>query len=468
MRPADNLLPLAVDYPESHFVGVDLSRRQIDAGKNAIAGLDLQNIELHALDLNEMSEDFGTFDYIICHGVFSWVPPGVQDKILEIGRRHLAANGIFVVSYNAYPGWHMRGVVRDMMVFHVRDLEDSTTKVRQARALLEFLTRSANPSNETYHRLLRDEAAILKTRQDGYLYHEHLEDINEPLYFYQFVERAAAAELKYLGDADLPSMLPLDMGDDVNELLKEASLLQQEQYLDFLRNRMFRTSLMCQREVNLERQLDSLRLVECDVGLEEALDLPPRDGDASQELVCQTSVGRIRVAGSLAQTVLHLLNEAWPGSLPFDALFNEAKRLSPESPADMSESQQRHSLAADLLNLYLRRLVFVWDEAPHCLAAPGDRPQTTRLVRWQAARGRLVTNRRHETLRLTELETFILAQLDGQHTREKIRSSLAERIESGEWTVRTEGSEGARLSDSELTEVVDRTLTGLAKQALMI
>jgi SAM-dependent methyltransferase len=135
----ENLLPLAADFPDSHLVGIDLSVRQIEAGRSVVEQLGLSNIDLRRLDLHDFGEDQGTFDYILCHGVFSWVPRAVQDRILEIGLRHLAGNGVFFASYNTYPGWHLRGVVRDMMVYHVRGIEDPATRVAQARALPDFL-----------------------------------------------------------------------------------------------------------------------------------------------------------------------------------------------------------------------------------------------------------------------------------------------------------------------------------------
>lgn len=465
---ADNLLPLAADFPDSHYVGIDLSSRQIETGRNSISQLGLKNIELHDLDLNELDSDFGTFDYIICHGVFSWVPRAIQNRILEIGRNHLSSNGVFCVSYNAYPGWHMRGVVRDMMAFHVRDLTDPAMKVSQARALLDFLTKSASPTNDTYMRLLLDEAAILKTRQDGYLYHEHLEDVNDPLYFYQFVERAVESDLQYLGDADLPGMLPSEMSADVKSLLEDASLLQQEQYLDFLRNRTFRTSLLCHRELALQRQLDSRRLTACDVGLEESLSLPVEFQSTGAPLSCETVAGRIKVERTLSQAALYVLNDAWPSCLTFSDLLKKSMELVPAAEREVDEERQAHLLARDILTLYLQRLVIVWDQAPRCAARPSDLPQTTDLVRWQASRGVLVTNRRHETLQVSDFDCYLLGKLDGSRSQAELADSIANDIRSGQLSIAADGPSQTLPADEVSSELVKRTLDSLAKRALLV
>src|SRR5262245_22544912 len=72
-----NLMPMAEQLPGSQFLGIDLSTRQIAAGKQIAAELGLTNIDFQALDILELGPSLGEFDYIICHGVYSWVPEPV-------------------------------------------------------------------------------------------------------------------------------------------------------------------------------------------------------------------------------------------------------------------------------------------------------------------------------------------------------------------------------------------------------
>src|SRR5579884_2024888 len=137
-----NLLPMAQSFPESTFIGIDYSARQIADGQKFVEKLGLKNVQLKCLSILDITPEFGSFDYIICHGVYSWVPPPVQEKILDICRRNLTPNGIAYVSYNTYPGWHMRGMIRDMMLYHASHFTEPLTKVRQARALLDFLAQA--------------------------------------------------------------------------------------------------------------------------------------------------------------------------------------------------------------------------------------------------------------------------------------------------------------------------------------
>src|SRR3954454_14195896 len=113
-----NLFPLAVAMPDAQFVGIDLSPRQIANGRATLATLGIGNVTFRAMSLLDIGDDFGRFDYIICHGVFSWVPAEARDKILAIFAANLAPDGIAYLSYNTYPGWHLRGMVRDMLRYH--------------------------------------------------------------------------------------------------------------------------------------------------------------------------------------------------------------------------------------------------------------------------------------------------------------------------------------------------------------
>src|SRR5262249_39341452 len=150
-----NLLTIAQTLPEASFLGVDLSPRQVDEGRATARALGAGNVDLRSLDLAEIDDSYGPFDYIICHGVCSWVRASIRERILRICSRNLAPNGIAFLSYNVYPGWGQRGMLREMMLYHTRGIADPTERVQQARALLEFITREAAPQDGHYAHYLR-------------------------------------------------------------------------------------------------------------------------------------------------------------------------------------------------------------------------------------------------------------------------------------------------------------------------
>jgi SAM-dependent methyltransferase len=99
---------MALELAEARFVGIDLSSRQIAEGRSVVERLGLRNLNLRAISIMDVDRRLGNFDYIICHGVYSWVPEPVRDKILAICAESLAPDGIAYVSYNTYPGWRAR------------------------------------------------------------------------------------------------------------------------------------------------------------------------------------------------------------------------------------------------------------------------------------------------------------------------------------------------------------------------
>ncbi len=135
-----NLIPMAFNLPECEFLGVDLSPNQIAAGCEMISAVDLKNITLKQVNLLDFNESEGIFDYIISHGVYSWIPENVQEKIFHICRTQLNPQGIAYISYNTFPGWKMKGMIRDMMLYHSSGIKDPETKANQARALIAFLS----------------------------------------------------------------------------------------------------------------------------------------------------------------------------------------------------------------------------------------------------------------------------------------------------------------------------------------
>ena len=94
---------MALTLPDSRFVGIDPPPPANAEGQRTVEALGLTNIELRHLSILNVNDSFGPFDYIVCHGVYSWVPDDVQDRILAVCARNLVPEGIGYVSYNACP-----------------------------------------------------------------------------------------------------------------------------------------------------------------------------------------------------------------------------------------------------------------------------------------------------------------------------------------------------------------------------
>ena len=253
LREGGNLLPMALELPDAQFVGIDLSQRQIADGQAVIKRLGLRNVDLRAMSITEVDESFGPFDYILCHGVFSWVPEPVRDKILSICSKNLSPHGLAYISYNTYPGWHGRGMVRKLLAYHVRRTSPTTPldQVHEARSFLEEVVRVIPDKASSYARILRTESDYLKGVPNSYLFHEHLEETNHPFYFHEFIDLAKAKRLKYLVEARSGGMID-NLPEESRETLEEWAddELGREQYLDILCNRTFRQTVLTHEDVH--------------------------------------------------------------------------------------------------------------------------------------------------------------------------------------------------------------------------
>jgi len=461
-----NLVPMAMTLPESTFLGIDLSPRQIAMGQEVVDALGLTNIELRAMSIMDVKDDDGPYDYIICHGVYSWVPAEVQDKILTICSRNLAPNGVAYVSYNTYPGWHMRGLIRELMKFHVGQFIDGPTRVAQARAFLDFLAKSVPNPNTIYAQLLQVEAELLRAASDTYLFHEHLEDVNCPLYFHQFAERAAAKGLQYLGEAKF-SPLSGNVDPEVIDTLRQLSdnPINWEQYLDFLRNMTFRRTLICHDDITLAKTpnldaLPSLWLTARARPENEAADLRPD----SKEEFSSTEGAKLRTNHPLIKAALRTLYEIWPQSLPFGALAGELRSCL--APMEVSSQE----LAEAMLRCYVGQFVELHRYVPHFVTDVSVRPTGSPLARLQAGAGGGITNLRHMTVHVYDLDRMVLSLLDGTLDMPSLMEALEMAMAEGELKLQQDGQ--SSLEGTNVREILERELPTilqrLAKNALLV
>jgi methyltransferase-like protein/trans-aconitate methyltransferase len=465
-----NLIPMAVALPQAQFVGIDLSAVQVAEGQAIIDALGLDNIRLEAASILDVDASWGSFDYIVAHGVYSWVPDAVQQKMLAICARQLAADGVAYVSYNTLPGWRMRGMIRDLMRYHAMSFTEPAQRVGQARAILDFLARSVPTANNPYGLALRAEAQELAGQPDYYILHEHLEDINEPLYFHEFAARAAAHGLQYLGEADFGTMLASNFPREVDETVRRIApdLIRQEQFIDFLRNRTFRQTLLVHEGRAIEREVHPDRLTALAVASAlQPAHAQPNLADPTEESFRAPNGGTLRTPNPVTKAAIVVLAREWPAALPFATLLERATALlAPAGKAVAADGlTPARTLASDLLQCYAAGLIELRTEPPRFVTRPGDRPLAGTLARLQAAHGLTrLTNLRHETVDVTPPIARLLQLLDGSRDRDTLQ-----RIALG-WTLA--GADGfAPRGGAPVAAAhngLERALTELARAALLL
>lgn len=433
-----SLINFACNYPKSYTLGIDLSQVQIDLGKKVISDLKLKNIELKCLSILDIDESFGKFDYIICHGVFAWVPLDVQNKILEISSKLLNKDGISFISYNAMPGWNMMKTIREMMLFHASMFHDSNDKLQQAKLFLKFINEALEGSNTPYAKFLREEVEKLFSHGDYYLAHEYLEDQNTPLYFHQFMDMAKSYNLQYLADANLSSMFVGNMPPKAAEKLQAVSdIIRQEQYMDFIRNHRFRTTLLCSAGANINRNIDlkifdqfyttivlSAEKAESEINIENDLERCKFYVNDSKDIT-------VDAASSVMKAILYVYVANRGNPIKIDELAKLAKKKLNNPKIQLADIKKEfmQNIAKLLFSGYLK----IYESKPKSINKISDKPKVSTIAIYQAQHATTnkmyVTNQENAIVALQNAsEKYIMQMLDGKNTIEQIEQGLLKQM----------------------------------------
>ncbi|MFZ5829794.1 MAG: methyltransferase regulatory domain-containing protein [Planctomycetota bacterium] len=468
-----NLIPQAVDLPGSEFVGIDLSEVQVGHGRGIVNELGLRNIELRVENIMQVDASWGQFDYILCHGVFSWIPRPVQEKVFDICRDRLSPQGIAFISYNTYPGWHLAGVVRDIMKYHADQFDQPAKKIEQAKAILEFLVKTGGEegTRSSLGMLFREELNKLRAAgDDSYIFHEHLEDHNEPMYFYQFMERASKHRLQYLGESDFTAMLVSNLPAEARDTLQSLPLLRQEQYMDFVRGCRFRKTLLCHDSVQLDRNICGPAIKNFFVALSGEIDTAEVDirTERPARFIMQDK-SQLTVTNRLAKAAMVRLKESFPAYTAFNDLYATAlARATALRTASLEDGSARPDTLADCLLLALTvGMLRIAVHPPRCVVRPCDRPVANALVRRQSTSAALLTNELHEPVNVDRLGRWVLARLDGRHSRADLACRFQDALANGSLALSVGDEALTSTSSKAITGLLESTLGSLARQALL-
>jgi SAM-dependent methyltransferase len=409
---AGNLVPMALALPGGHFHGIDAAEGAIARGRALVETLGLTNVTLEVGEIEELELPPEAFDYVIAHGVYSWVGAPVRDRLLQQCRSALSERGIAYVSYNVLPGGRLSGALRDMLVFHTAGIDDPAERIEQARALLRLLMGGWSDEHE-FGAIMRRQAERLLERSDETLFHDELAAVNEPVYFHAFASHAAHCGLQYLAEADFFEMQMGVLPEPVsNELLKVDDVIRREQYLDFIKGRMFRQTLLCRAELELDRSPEPL-IVERLAVSSPAQPAGPPDGEGRVTFEGPTG-STLTTDHPLVRRALERVGRSWPAAIWVRELI----------PENASEADRLAACGA-VLRCYAANLAQLHATPPPLTTTVSERPEASPLARHQARSGQLVTNLRHTSVRLEDdLGRRLVVLLDGTRDRAQLLHEL--------------------------------------------
>jgi SAM-dependent methyltransferase/methyltransferase-like protein len=431
-----NILPMALSIPGGEFIGIDLSPHQIDLGKRIAAKAGVTNLDLRAESILDVDARYGEFDFILCHGVYSWTPEFVQTKILEIFRDRLKPGGLAYVSFNSYPGWHARGAIREMYRFHARTAAEPTQKVQRGREFLNFLIEATPEKDGAFRKSLTEERDSFGENPDTYQFHEFHEENNRPLYFREFAAHLQQHGLQYVRETILDAHERGSLDEETLARVAEWSTdrIEREQYLDFITNRTFRRSIVCKSELvvsgqprtELQQRLRILSKLEPGIASDDAI-------RSDEPMVFAFLTGdRLKMEHPLMKSALACLRDAQPRSLELDELIARATlRVIGMTPIVTDEN--RAMCWSGLFPLFEAGwLEFGLHEPPIALSL-SEKPVLSPVIRALIASGQSrVTNLRHVMMDADPILKRLAPSVDGTHTVEQLVAELQGAVDRGE------------------------------------
>jgi len=435
-----NLLPIASQFPQSHCFGIDLSEVQCANARTAINYTRLKNVEIIQGSIADIGPKQGKFDYIICHGVYSWVPDFVRTEILRVASENLSENGVAFISYNVLPGWYFRGMIRGMLLQHTAEIDNNRTKILQSRALLDFLMLATQHQNTAHAAFIRDEAKTMNRLPDEYLFHEHLEANNQAFFFRDFIKDAEKTNLQFLGESTLShSWLGNFSEAAIAKLSKIDDAVLLGHYTDCIAGRMFRETLLVHASAKIERKISAERLAGIRFSGHFSPAPTPTAGQAPSNVPSNKQErhfvtadnASLRTADKLMISIIETITAAYPGSVSMDELITAAE----SKLAKQNETLPAFDLNALTSELFLWTMKGILQFQYHPDRMLLKQVTTPKVAPWflsQAQAGTHATNLQHRLVEISEVQKALIPMMDGsnklqdfvQHTEFLVRANL--------------------------------------------
>ena len=462
-----NLIGMAYRLPGSEFVGFDLAHRPIVSGQKFIRELGLGNIGLHPIDLAEARADrFGSFDFIIAHGLYSWVPEKVRERILAVCREMLNSNGIAYISYNAYPGNHFRDLVRGMIRFHAARFQAPAEKIGQARGLLKFLAES-QVTPDYYAEAIKTEFERVVNYPDEAFYHDDLSSINQPFYFHEFIRDAKRHGLQFVGEARASELVWEDYTPEVRGRMKELEGTNEtvrEQFKDFIRGWSFRQTVLCRKEIELAPDLVAERVQEL-YAMCDAAPLQRTELEGRAAVFRRAAGAELLVAPGPVSAAFGFLCSQWPGSASWQELREAAalgSTITAEEEAELAQTVIK-AQKMGFLQLHVAR---------HNVANRiTERPLISELARLQLRQGSAATSQLHTSVDFPDpFKRRFVQLLDGTRNRRMLAREMLDFVKSERCTVFRDGTP---IKDSATLETIlesrlQQELESLARAGMLL
>jgi len=418
-----NLLALAFYHKNATFIGIDNAESELNRAQKSSEALGLNNIQFLHENVRQLNDvPLLPCDYIVAHGLYSWVQADVRRAIFNFCQRHLSSSGLAYISYNAQPGWATRKLVRDVLRRNPRVVKAAIQDQSKRAAEVATQLISDLPSRDYAHAiLLTEELERVKSASPGYLFHEYLTEVNEGFWLCDFVNDARKYSLDYVCDAQF-SRWEGYVPPALQSTLKQRNLdpIQQEETADLLCHRSFHASILCRSDA-LPCNAPNLAILEhLFIASSLASQSDPFDltGGVVENFV-GTSDTDITLDTSITKAAVIWLARQWPRGETFGILYDQALKMLTESGFD-AEEDARTKLAEDLFVLFEAGQIDLRLEEAEYDSNISSHPKAHALARYEALQGKVLTTTQHLPLHFSEEALLLISALEGTRSQQTL------------------------------------------------
>lgn len=398
-----NQINLALSAPDAHFVGIDLAAEPIGQARADALACGAGNVEFLALDLREIGAELGEFDYIVAHGVLTWVPEPARAALFRVIGERLAPNGVAMVSFNALPGARAWQAMRDMLLYETREAGSPRDKLKLASDFLKGAEErwSANEANGLQ---MIAAARRMLDHAPEVMFHDEMSEFYMPYLLSDVAGRAAAYGFNYLCDARARTNEELFFPSERHATERSRAgddWTRFQQYLDFCKLNSFHNAIFVKGVPDRRRVATRLRGLWAQGDVQEvAPDVAKPDERA------YTVGGQVRLTTDDPglMELFRALGASYPRATPLDAV------------ADLE------AVADHIFRLFVSGVVTLTTAPPSVVRDSGAHPLASALSRLQAARGE--GDLACLTQAILRVETgplqTLVPLLDGTRTRETL------------------------------------------------
>jgi SAM-dependent methyltransferase len=404
------LLPLAAFEPAWTVCGIDSSRRAIAEAARMARQSDLGNADFRHADLASVEIEAEAWDIVIAHGVYSWIDAERRAALRRLIRRALAQGGLAYVSFNALPGWSVRGRVRDLLVRAPGRGELDQRPILDVAAALA--------ADDPWGQLLAKELRRARESRDFYFHHEYLGPVNDAFWVGDFIDDAARAGLRWVGDAqfDLAEGRPYEqLRTALDAALPGLSRVRAEELADLIGYRQFRCAVLARDDAPAPAPSSDEELVRGEViaGRIAPPEEPVEFGSSREQTFRGPEGMEIKVDEPLCKAALVVLARHDPDGLRFDDLIHESRRLLAAAGAREIAANAERDVGDGVIRLWRAGALQLRLCRPRPATTASQRPKVIAFTKAEAHAKQRITSPSGETEALSPLDLDIIGLLDG-------------------------------------------------------